>query len=172
MTWTTYHNRGEVLRNVMAAADERRDGRLPMDIDGVREKFADELDLLGAMQLKWHTTFAGRIEHELAGQPMDLEAAVITAWHRAADEMPGARKVLDTYIAHPTDERMAAALSKAVNKERMLIAAMAGRGGAQDELAIPAGARIESAARVSYVPTPRLRERVTLLDRIRSALAA
>jgi len=172
MTWTSYHNRGEVLRTVMAAADERRDGRLPMDIDGVREKFADELDLLGAMQLRWHTTFAGRIERELAQQPMDLEAAVIGAWHQAADEMPGVRKVLDAYIAHPTDERMAVALSKAVSKERMLIAAMAGRGAAQDELAIPAGARIESAARASYVPTPRLPERVSLLDRIRSALAA
>ena len=172
MTWTSYHHRGEVLRAAMAAADERRDGRLPMDIDGVREKFADELDLLGAMQLRWHTAFAGRIEHELAEQPMDLEAAVIAAWHRAADAMPGVRLVLDSYMEHPTDERMARAMTKAAAKEQIMIAAMAGRGAPLDELAIPVGRRIEEAARATYVPAPPAPERVSLLDRIRSALAA
>lgn len=173
MTWTTYHRRGEVLRAVMAAADERRDGRLPMDIEGVRETFADELDLLGALQLKWHTAFAGRIERELDAEPMDLERAVIAAWHAVADEMPGVRAVLDHYTQHPADERMAQAFGRAVAKERMFMAAMAGRGAPQDELTAPAGARIEAAARASYVPAPpRQGERPTLLGRIRAALAA
>ena len=173
MTWKSYHHRGEILRAVAAIADERRDGLLPMDVDGVSESFADELDLLGALQLKWHTSFAGRIERELAAQPMDLEGAVVAAWHGVADDLPGIRAILDHYARHPSDERMARALTKAVAKERILIAAMAGRGAPQDELAIPAGARIEQLARASYVPTPRTApERPTLLGRIRAALAA
>jgi hypothetical protein len=173
MTWSSYHNRGEVLRRVMTVADERRDGRLPMDLEGVREKFADELDLLGALQLRWHTSFAGRVERELAAQPLDLEQAVITAWHRAADEMPGVRSILDHHIDHPLDERMARAMGKAVAKERIMIAAMAGRGAPLDEQAIPVGRRIEAAARASYVPAPRpAPSRPTLLGRIRAALAA
>jgi len=174
MTWTSYHNRGEVLRTVIAVADERRDGRLPMDVDGVREKFTDELDLLGALQLKWHTALAGRIERELAQQPMDLEGVVIRAWHRVSDEMPGVRAILDHYREHPTDERMARALTKAAAKECILLAAMAGRGGPHDALTVPAGARIEAAARASYRPGTHVppAERPTLLERIRAALAA
>src|SRR5687768_17251284 len=58
-TWTSHHRRGEVLRRVMEAADERRDGVLPTDVDGVAETFGDSLDLLGALQLRWHTRLAG-----------------------------------------------------------------------------------------------------------------
>jgi len=173
MTWKSYHRRGEVLRAVAAVADERRDGRLPMDVEGVRETFADELDLLGALQLKWHTTFAGRIERELDEQPMDLEGAVIAAWHGVRDQMPGVRAILDHYAQHPADERMAVAFGRAVAKERMFMAAMAGRGGPMDESCIPVGARIEEAARASCLPALRaVPERPTLLGRLRAALAA
>ena len=34
MTWKSFHNRGEILRSVTAAANTRRDGLLPMDVDG------------------------------------------------------------------------------------------------------------------------------------------
>ena len=37
MTWTSFHSRGEVLRTVEDAVNARRDGILPMDIDGVAE---------------------------------------------------------------------------------------------------------------------------------------
>ena len=80
MTWTSFHRRGDVLRDVIAAADQRRDGTLPRDVDGVSATFADDLDLLGALQLKWHTRLAGRIEREQMHQPMDLQAAVVRAW--------------------------------------------------------------------------------------------
>src|SRR4051794_39292552 len=50
MTWTSFHRRGDVLREVIAAADQRRDGLLPSDVDGVSETFTDELDLLAALQ--------------------------------------------------------------------------------------------------------------------------
>ena len=55
MTWTSFHRRGEILRDVIASANRRRDGRLPMDLIGVAETFGDELSLLGALQLRWHT---------------------------------------------------------------------------------------------------------------------
>ena len=35
MTWTSFHRRGDVLRDVIAAADQRLDGTLPRDVDGV-----------------------------------------------------------------------------------------------------------------------------------------
>ena len=127
MTWKSFHNRGEILRSVIATADVRRDGKLPMDVDGVRETFGDELSLLGALQLRWHTRLAGRIERELLGQPMDLEAAVLAAWRGTAAEMPGVLNVLDHYKAEPVDEAMAEALAKATAKEHTLLAVMAGQ---------------------------------------------
>src|SRR6187551_2655353 len=54
MTWTSFHRRGDVLRDVIAAADQRGDGVLPRDVHGVSATFADDLDLLAALQLKWH----------------------------------------------------------------------------------------------------------------------
>ena len=44
MTWTSFHHRGEILRAVIATADVRRDGVLPLDVAGVAETFGDELD--------------------------------------------------------------------------------------------------------------------------------
>ena len=173
MTWTAFHSRGEILRNVVAVADQRLDGRLPLDVDGVRERFDDELELLGALQLRWHTRLAGRIEHELMTQPMDLEAAVVTAWLANAAEMPGVRKILDHYTAHPRSETMARAMAKAASKEQVLLAVMAGKGAPDDERAIPVGARIEERARASYRPLAAVPQpRPTILDRLRAAFAA
>ena len=42
MTWTSYRNRGEILRTVIATADARRDGLLPWDVEGVAESFGDK----------------------------------------------------------------------------------------------------------------------------------
>ena len=74
MTWKSFHHRGEVLRDVIAAVDAREDGLLPMDVPGVAETFGDELTLIGALQLRWHTRLAGRIERELRAA-LDLDAA-------------------------------------------------------------------------------------------------
>lgn len=174
MTWTSYHHRGEILRTVTAVADQRRDGLLPMDVAGVAVRFDDELDLLGALQLTWHTRLAGRIERELGDQPMDLESAVVRAWRGVAQELPGIRLIIDHYRTHSTDDRMAAAMAKAHAKERLLLAVMAGQGSCGDERAIPAGALIEARARETVrplrpVPGPR---GLSLLDRIKAALAA
>jgi hypothetical protein len=175
MTWTSFHHRGEILRSVIATADVRRDGTLPMDVDGVSESFGDELTLLGALSLRWHTRLAGRIEHELTNQPMDLEQAVIAAWQATADELPGIRAILDHHRSEPLDAAMADAMAKATAKERILLAVMAGQVSGQDRAAVRVGELIEGNARATFRPVHRIpatRHAPGLLDRIKAALAA
>jgi hypothetical protein len=157
MTWNSFHHRGDVLRDVIAAADARTDGFVPMDVPGVAETFGDELTLIGALQLRWHTRLAGRIERELMEQPRDMEAldaAVIAAWRATADELPGIRAIVDRYRAEPLDDEMAQALTKATSKERLLLAVMAGRVSTNvngpDAVAVRVGEQIEARARASY----------------------
>lgn len=175
MTWTSFHNRGETLRTVMAAADERRDGLLPMDVDGVADHFDDEFDLLAALQLKWHTRLASRIERELMDQPMDLESAVVDAWQLTVADMPGVRAILDHYRAEPLDSRMADAMAKSLVKEHLLLAAMAGRTSYDNHVAVPVGAEIEERARASMPPFAGVGSadrRATILERLRAVIAA
>jgi hypothetical protein len=176
MTWKSFHNRGEILRSVIATAGARRDGVLPMDVEGVAETFGDELTLLAALQLKWHTRLAGHIERELLSQPMDLQGAVEVAWGHAADELPGVRRILDRYRAEPTSDAMATAMAKATAKEHVLLAVMAGRSSVGDVKAVPIGAEIEVQARLAHqraasVPAER-QEQPTLLERLKAVVAA
>lgn len=175
MTWTSFHRRGEVLRAVIEAADARRDGTLPLDIDGVAETFGDPTTLLGALQLRWHTRLAGRIELELASQPLDLEAAIITAWQATADELPGLRVIVDRHRAAPLDTDMAETLARSAATERTLLAVMSGRVSRQDAAAARIGHEIEDRARATFEPRPELAEdpgNHRLIDRIKAALAA
>jgi len=152
MTWTSFHRRGEILRDVIASADRRRDGRLPLDLPGVAETFGDDLTLLGALQLRWHTRLAGRIERELMAEPLELEDAVVAAWHTAADELPGVRKILDRERTAPSTPAIADAMTKAAAKEHALLAMMAGRVSTPDAAAARIGAAIEDRARATYRP--------------------
>ncbi|HEY2878472.1 hypothetical protein [Nocardioides sp.] len=147
MTWTTFHRRGEVLRTVIDAADARRDGLLPMDLPGVPETFGDELTLLGALQLRWYTRLSGQLERALMHQPLDTDEAAVAAWRATADELPGLRMVLEHYRAEPLDDRMAAALATSEGKERVMLAAMAGRAGATTEATASAGRVLEERAK-------------------------
>ena len=175
MTWKSFLSRGEILRTVIATANDRRDGLLPVDVDGVAETFGDELTLLGALQLRWHTRLAGRIDRELMQQPMDLERAVVTAWQATADELPGVLALVDHRRAEPRDAAMADAMSKSAAKERTMLAMMAGRVSAADRAAVRVGAAIEAQARATYrpvrPPAPR-RSHPRLLARLKAALAA
>ncbi|MEZ0578472.1 hypothetical protein [Nocardioides sp. MH1] len=178
MTWKAFHNRGETLRSVIAASARRRDGILPMDVDGVSEFFRDELDLLAALQLKWHTRLAGHIEAELAPQPMDLEAGVAAGWARAAEELSGVRMILDHYRDHPVDDAMAQAVARFTAKEHHYLAAMAGLASIGREEGQWIGARIEERARTTEVGPPALDQpedtgpRGSLIDRLRAVVAA
>jgi hypothetical protein len=153
MGWQTLHRRSDVLRRVVDEADRRRDGVLPVDVPGVRETFADELDLVSALHLRWHTRLSGRIEEALSDDPADLEASVLEGWRRAACELPGVRAILDTCTAAPATEEMARALRRARDKEWVLLAAMAGRAGASDHRAATVGRRIEEDARSACRPS-------------------
>jgi hypothetical protein len=181
MTWTSFHRRGDVLRDVIAAADARRDGVLPRDVDGVSATFADDLDLLAALQLKWHTRLAGRIEREQLSQPLDLRAAVVRAWRRTADELPGIRAILDEQRDRPVDAATADAMRKSAAKEHILLAVMAGLASAHDDRAAAVGARIEDEAKAGWPASPdgldershgHRADRPGLLERLKAALAA
>jgi hypothetical protein len=172
MTWTTFHHRGEVLRTVTQTADARRDGVLPMDLSGVRETFGDELTLLGALQLRWHTRLSGHLERAVSDDPIDLDQAAIDAWHTTADELPGTRLMLDHYRAEPLDDQMASALAISAAKERVLIAAMAGRAGARTEATVASGLDLEQRARDTHRPVPTPPGPHGLLGRIRAHVAA
>jgi len=140
--------RAEVLRRVIAVADRRRDALLPTDVPGVAETFADDLDLLAALQLRWYTRLASRIEAAQASAPADLAAAVEDAWVGVADEMPGVRAVLDLGRLRTDDDRLEAAMRRAVAKEHLLLAASAGWCGPHDLARGAAlGVRLEDAAR-------------------------
>ena len=173
MTWTSFHRRGEVLRDVIASANRRRDGRLPVDLPGVAETFDDELALLGALQLRWHTRLAGRIERELLAEPMELEDAVVSAWHAAADELAGVRAILDRERTEPSTPATAEAMAKATAKEHVLLAMMAGRVSTPDAAAARVGAEIEDRARATYRPAPvTIEEPSGLLGRLKAVIAA
>jgi hypothetical protein len=183
MTWDAFHRRGEVLRNVLQHAETHRDGTLPMRLPGVAETFGDEVTLLGALQLRWHTRLAGAIERELMGQPMDLEAAVLTAWRKTASDLSGVRAILDAYTEAPTSDEMAQMLDTAHRKDWTLMAAMAGKASPSDQGAARVGHALERRAREAYSPVPprstevgrRRAEpsaRQSILDRVRAHLVA
>ncbi len=183
MTWKAYHNRGETLRAVIATAEVRRDGILPMDLDGVAQTFHDELDLLGALQLKWHTRLSGHIERLLMTQPMDLRSKVALGWKLTADEMYGVRMILDHYTSEPLDDDMARAMATATAKERYYLGVMAGRARLGDEGAgALIGAEIEHHGRNLHkglatlvLPAADVDEepkRLGLIERLRAVVAA
>lgn len=149
MTWDAFHNRGETLRAVVDIADTRRDGLLPMQLPGVSENFHDELDLISALSLKWHTRLSGHLERELAAQPMDPEAAVARAWRRTADQTPGVRLILDRYTEFPLDARMGQALDRAERKEWVRLAVSAGLASDAGDRAAAVGQRIASRGRAA-----------------------
>jgi hypothetical protein len=150
MTWTTFHRRGEVLRSVIATVDARRDGLLPMDVAGVRETFGDELSLIAALQLRWHTRLSGRLEQALMDRPADTDEAVVGAWHATAAELPGTLLVLDHYRAEPSSPAMADALQTSAAKGQVLLAAMAGQSSEDPTVTVAVGRELEARARTTY----------------------
>src|SRR4051812_3096334 len=119
MSWNSFHNRGETLRAVVDTANDRRDGVLPVGVPGVAENFADDVDLVGALLLKWHARLSGNIERALAQEPLGLEAAVASAWRTTAEQMPGVRLVIDRCAEQPSTPEMERAMNRARDHEWM-----------------------------------------------------
>jgi hypothetical protein len=195
MTWNAFHHRGETLRTVVATADERRDGILPMHAPGVAENFTDELDLVSALLLKWHARLSGNIERAMMREPIDLARAVAGAWRETAEQMPGVRQILDRCTEFPDGPEMQAALVRAQQREWVRLAQAAGLANDASRTAMAAGQRVERVAREglevpagadteSVVTQPAITEPATaeepavvdgndsLVDRIKAVLAA
>jgi hypothetical protein len=174
MTWNSYHRRGEVLRTVIKAADERRDGILPMDVDGVAQTFEDDLDVVAALELRWHTQLAGQIERNLMTQPMDLETNVLLAWQQTAAELPGVRAILDHYAAAPATPDMARSLEVAAVKESQLLAMMAGKASEiNDDITVRVGTELAEKARTTRIQAPAQECKVlSFMERIKAAMVA
>lgn len=186
MTWNAFHTRGEILRDVITTADRTRDGHLPMTVPGVSEHFADELDLLSALMLKWHARLSGNIERALMSEPLDLEQAVARAWRRTCEEMPGVRAIIDRHTDAPGDPRMGAALARAQEREWLRLAAAAGLANDESPAAARAGRRIETEARALNlaevavdqraeelaVAEPKASEPTSFVERLKAVIAA
>jgi len=188
MSWKTFHNRGETLRDVVHVANDRRDGALPMSVPGVAENFTDELDLVGALMLSWHARLSGNIERAMATEPLDLESAVASAWSTTAEQMPGVRMVIDHSTSAPATPEMERALNRAHDRETAYLAIAAGLANGYSAAAIERGRRVEELARTGLA-VPQVQEpvlhvsvgesdtesdapRESFADRIRAVLAA
>lgn len=139
--------RAAVLRRVVEEANLRCDGVLPTDLPGVREAFPDELALVGALQLRWHTRLTGAVEQALGADAGEPEQAVVAAWRNTAQALPGVRAVLDARAERPASPEELAALRTAAAKDRALLAAMAGLAAPADPRAAAIGRRLELQAR-------------------------
>lgn len=168
MTWDAYHRRDSVLHEVMIVADDRRDGVLPWsDVAAADAVFDTPEDLLGALQMRWHTRLSGAIERELTEQPWDLERAVVHAWRALAGAMPGVRAVLDAHSDH------GAAMQRARRKEWALLATASGLAAMDDAAAVRLGREVETRARAVTIQHDDVRPtRRGWLTRLRHALAA
>ena len=168
MTWDARQRRDTVLRELMTVAETRRDGRLPWDTAGAEQAFGTPAELLGALQMRWHTRLSGAIERELTEQPWDLGQAVVHAWRALAGDMPGVRAILDAHADEP-------AMQRARRKEWVLLATASGLTGMDDPAAVRIGRDVEQRARSISVQRPALGEepaRAGWLTRLRHALAA
>jgi hypothetical protein len=140
MTWDAYHRRDAALRAAIAVIDRRRDGRLPWpELDVARDAFDTPTGLLLALQMRWHTRLAGHVDRVLAGEPLDLRAAVVAAWRAATADLPGVRAVLDTHDDEP-------ALRPARGKELAYLASAAGLADLRAPEAVAIGRELRSEA--------------------------
>ena len=165
--------RDEVLRDVIAAADQRRDGVVPMDVAGAEQIFGEPVNLVGVLHVRWFATLAAQVDVALAERPDDPERAVVRAWRRTARELPGVRLVLDGWRDTAAGPDLAR-VHRREARQRQWLAAKAGvatSGRALDPAAVTAGAALEEAGRRYFDPHGRP-PRPTLVERIRSVLVA
>ncbi len=108
---------------MLAIADQRRNDitltELLDTVDGGREAYANETELLFDLQMNWFQRLSGQLDRLLSEGVDTPEIMAVSAWVNAAGEMPGARTLLDAELDNP-------ALGKAFAKELTLLAASAG----------------------------------------------
>ena len=171
MTWNAYNRRKEVLREMLAIADQRRNDITLTDlldtVDEGREAYANETELLFDLQMTWFQRLSGQLDRLLVESVDSPEIMAISAWVNAAGEMPGARALLDAELNNP-------ALGKAFAKELTLLAASAGVPTNHPDLN-GHGKRLRDAANETVVYTDVIEEEAphsgSLLSRLRHRAA-
>ncbi|EIE98066.1 hypothetical protein [Saccharomonospora glauca] len=134
MGWSDFHRRRDIMDKALAAAMRDKEARIPFDrIEGAREFFDTEEDLLLALQHRWQQILTGHLRAEVAG-PEDASTvpggesdehhdhvdAVSRAWRRAVRNHPE----LDTVLS-ANSERFPA-LRRAREAELRLLAVTSG----------------------------------------------
>lgn len=168
MSWDAYNRRKNVVRQVAAIADRRRDGVLPWAELGPMTTtcFDGPEDLLLELQMHWRQRLTGHIDARFGTQERDPRSAAVAGWREAAAELPGVRAILDTHDDDPV-------LSRAREKELAMLANTAGLAPWGDPRAATYGELVRTEARSILIDrqaptggTP------SWLDRLRSALVA
>ena len=147
MTWTVTHHRGAILRAVAHEVNAQNTGLLPMHLEGVAETFHDELDVIAGLYLQWHARLSANVDDALMAENDDPAGLVAGAWAKTAQQLPGIRRVIDTYTENPLDDRMADALDKARRTELARLGCAAGASQLANETAEHTGEEIVSHAR-------------------------
>jgi len=98
MTWTETRRRQDVIREVRAMAEIRRDGVLPW-CDDYTDAFAGPGELLHELEYRWRLHVETQIDTNLGESAMDERWESLHAWHQP---------VLDILEAH-RDRELAAA---------------------------------------------------------------
>ena len=167
MTWDAHHRRTAVLRDVLRAADQQRDvcsaDTLLDTVDGAREVFATDVDLLLSIHLAWTQRLSGQLDMALGDGVDDPRSAVVEAWTAAATAMPSARRLLDAGEDVPE-------LAIPVARECVVLA----RSAALHGDLVYEGEQLRARAREAVVPADANlgSESRSLMARLRDALAA
>lgn len=169
MTWNAYNRRKEVLHDVLAIADRRRDGvtatELLAEVSDADRFFTSEVDLLLDAQMVWAQALSRHMDSNVFLGEGTLESSAIDAWQSAASELPGLRALLDSAVDMSE-------MNAAFAKEHEFLARAVG---------IPAnhpdidghGRRVKAAAAASMVYAPVVTDGpASIIGRIREALAA
>ncbi len=154
-TSTSSQLRGQVLRDARSRLDDAvATATAPADLldvalatPGAEAAFADAVDLVGALLLRWHARLSAEVERGLAREPRDLPGTVVHAWAETARQLPGLRALVEAELAHPSSEPLLALLERARRRERARLAWAAGLAAGEGPAAVAAGARLQRAAR-------------------------
>lgn len=118
--------RSAVLRSVVEVLDRRLDGTVPRDVPGLDRAFADDLDLLGTLTLRWHARLGAQLDRALDAPAEQRQRAVAQAWATTAEQLRGVRRLLDRQAADPASPEVRRLLVRSTEAEHALLARAAG----------------------------------------------
>ena len=151
-----YHQRAEVLRDVVAELESNGGEDLPWS-DRYAEVFADRAELLVALHAMWGRRLHARVDLALElGEDLPAES-VVTAWHEVASELSAVRRVLEAHADDP-------ALARSERHGNRMLAVAAGLATVDTPVGEAARAGSRLVARVRGVRVPLQRDEA-MIDR-------